>query len=62
MPSVKRTVKVLGAKVHVTKKDAKKLRPLAQYRKGRLIEARNSDNWFILGVGALLGFALGLLV
>ena len=42
----------------VTKSDAKKLKPLTRYWEDRL----EKDNWFILGVGALLGFALGLLV
>lgn len=41
----------------VTKEDAKQLSPLTKYWANRL----EADNWFILGIGALLGFALGLL-
>lgn len=53
-----KAAKVFSAKKEVTEKDAKKLKPLTRYWKHRL----EADNWFILGVGALLGFALGLLV
>lgn len=41
----------------VTKAEAKKLKPLTRYWERRM----EADNWFILAVGALLGFALGLL-
>lgn len=39
MSSVKKTVKVLGAKVKVTKKDAKQVSPLMKYWDMRLNEA-----------------------
>lgn len=56
--SPQKAATVLGAKKEVTRSDAKKLRPLTRYWKNRL----EKDNWFILVVGALFGFALGLLV
>lgn len=62
MPSIKKTKRVLGAKVEVTKSDAKKVSPLTKYWAGRLKAARDSDNWFILSFGVFLGFCLGLMV
>lgn len=55
MPSIKKTKLVFGAKVPVTKKDAKKLAPLTRYWRRRFFW----DNWFILAFGAFLGFILG---
>lgn len=54
----KKTAKLFGAKKEVTKKDAKKLVPLSRYWNNKL----NRDNWYILYIGMLLGFLLGLIV
>lgn len=53
------TVKELfNAKKKVTKKDAKKLKPLTRYWAKRL----SRDNWFVLSFGAFLGFVLGVIM
>lgn len=58
-PKAPKAVKELfKAKKEVTVKDAKKLKPLTRYWKGRLIEARNSDNWRVFFVGVVIGAAL----
>lgn len=62
MATVKKTKKVLGAKVEVTKKDAKQVKPLVRYWADRLKDARDSDNWQVLTFGAFLGFVLGLMI
>lgn len=59
--SIKKTKRVLGAKKEVTKKDAKKVKPLLKYWSKRLKKARYSDNWFVLGFGVFLGFVLGVI-
>lgn len=59
MPKAK---KVFSAKKEISKSDAKKLRPLKKFWSKKLKEARESDNWFILFIGAFLGFVLGLIV
>lgn len=56
--SIKKTKRVLGAKVKVTKSDAKKLKPLANYWHDRM----SRDNWFIFSFGVLFGILLGLIV
>lgn len=40
MPSIKKTKRVLGAKVEVTKSDAKKVSPLTRFWGGRIHDAR----------------------
>lgn len=52
MPSVKKTVKVLGAKKEVTKSDARKVKPLAQYWDGRLDESMLTG--FVIGASVVL--------
>lgn len=56
--SIKKTKRVLGAKVKVTKSDAKKLKPLANYWHDRM----SRDNWFIFSFGVLFGILLGMIV
>lgn len=58
MPSVKKTKRVLGAKVEVTEKDAKKVSPLTNYWAGRLRTARHSDNWPVFAFGIQFGVFL----
>lgn len=58
MPSIKKTKRVLGAKVKVTKSDAKKLKPLTKYWDERM----NRDNWYILALGFCLGLLLSAIV
>ncbi len=45
-------------RMKITESDAKKLRPLTRYWKNKL----SRDNWIILSLGVVLGFALGLIV
>ena len=39
----------------ITKSDRKKLKPLTHYWQHKMW----SDNWYILGLGVVLGFVLG---
>lgn len=58
MPSVKKTKRVTGAKVEVTKNDAKKASPLVRYWDNRM----SRDNWYVFSFGVIFGFLLGLIV
>jgi hypothetical protein len=51
----KEVEKLFEAKKEVTKKDAKKLKPLTKYWFNRLKKARLSDNQEMLTIGFLLG-------
>ena len=53
--------KLFGAKKHISKADAKKLKNLVPFKLRERRKIMWSDNWQIFSLGALLGFALGLL-